>query len=164
MRKPVLILVIALLLGAALFGGAFLCARYICIRHAAQSTDDLDWLRMEFHLSEADMTKVRELHEGYLPICEKNCRDIALKKRELNRALAAGTNTTETLDQLRTEVAALRAKCQHEMLAYFSQVSLAMPPEQGRRYLAEMKRMTLGSHEQVEESMSGASEHGHQHH
>jgi hypothetical protein len=70
MRKPLLIICTALLLAAALFGGAFFCARYFCVQHAAQSTDDLDWLRMEFRLSDADLAKVRQLHEGYLPICE----------------------------------------------------------------------------------------------
>jgi hypothetical protein len=164
MRKPVLIVLIALAVGAALFGGAFYCARYFCVHPVATSTDDLDWLRMEFNLTEAHLAKVRVLHEGYLPICEANCRNIALKKRELKQAEAAGTNTTETLRQLQAEVTALRTKCQTEMLAHFEEVSLAMPPEQGQRYLAEMKRLTLGSHEQVEESMSGASKHGHEHH
>jgi hypothetical protein len=37
-----------------------------------------------------------------------------------------------------------------------------MPPAQGERYLAEMKRLTLGEHEQVEQSMSGTQ--GHEHH
>lgn len=164
MRKPLLIVIGAALLVAALFGGAFFCARHFCVQHAAQSTDDLDWLRMEFHLSAADLARVRPLHEGYLPICEKNCQDIARKKRELARATEAGTNTTATLDRLRTEVAELRAKCQAEMLAHFEEVSRAMPAEQGGRYLAEMKRLTLGAHEQVEESMSGASGHGHHDH
>lgn len=164
MRKPLLIVTVGLTLGAALFGGAFFCAQYFCVQHAAKSTDDLDWLRMEFHLSDADLAKVRQLHEGYLPICEKNCRDIAGKKRELARATEAGTNTVAALDQLRAEVATLRTKCQSEMLAHFEEVSLAMPAEQGQRYLVEMKRLTLGSHEEVEESMTGSSGHGHDHH
>lgn len=162
MRKPLLTLLVALLLGAGLFGGAFLCTRFFCLRHAARSTDDLDWLRMEFHLTDADLAKVRELHNGYLPICEKNCQDIAAKKRQLNLAIAAGTNATATLDQLRADVAQLRVKCQTEMLAHFRAVSLAMPADQGQRYLAEMQRLTLGTHEQVEESMSGTD--GHDHH
>jgi len=164
MRKPLLILLGAVALGAVLFGGAFYCARHVCFQHVAQSTDDLDWLRLEFNLGDAELAKVRTLHEGYLPICEKNCRDIAAKKRELKHAEAAGTNATATLDQLRAEVTALRSKCQSEMLTHFNEVSLAMPPEQGQRYLAEMKRITLGAHEAVEASMSGASEHGHEHH
>jgi len=37
-----------------------------------------------------------------------------------------------------------------------------MPPEQGKRYLAEMKRITLGTNGQMEQSMSGDT--GHEHH
>jgi hypothetical protein len=48
------------------------------------------------------------------------------------------------------------------MLQHFATVSQAMPPEQGRRYLAEMQNLTLGTHEQNEESMSGNT--GHEHH
>jgi hypothetical protein len=48
------------------------------------------------------------------------------------------------------------------MLQHFTEVSQTMPPEQGRRYLAEMQRLTLGLHEQTETSMSGSA--GHEHH
>ena len=60
-------------------------------------------------------------------------------------------------------IAALRAQCQAQMLRHFVAVSEAMPPEQGRRYLAEIKRLTLGSHEQVEQSMNTGTP-GHEHH
>lgn len=164
MRKPLVILVGALVLGALLFGGAFYCAHFVCVQKLATSTDDLDWLRLEFHLSDAELARVRTLHEGYLPLCEANCDSIAAKNRELAQAVAAGTHTTATLDQLRGEVAALRTKCQGEMLAHFEEVSRAMAPEQGRRYLAEMKRLVLGSHEQLEQSMSGTNQDAHGQH
>lgn len=117
-----------------------------------------------FHLSDAELARVRKLHEGYLPICATNCARIAEKKQELEQALAAGTNTTTALDALRADVVALRTKCQSEMLGHFKEVSRAMSPEQGARYLAEMKRLTLGEHEQVEQSMSGTNGHAHDHH
>lgn len=164
MRKPGAILVIALLIAAAVFGGAFYCAHYVCMQHTAKQTDDLDWLRMEFHLSDAELARIRELHDGYLPKCSDNCILIAAKKRELNQAVAAGTNSVATLDTLRGEVTALRQKCQSEMIAHFEEVSRAMPAEQGQRYLAEMKRLTLGAHEQVEQSMAGTNGHAHDHH
>jgi hypothetical protein len=49
------------------------------------------------------------------------------------------------------------------MLQHFREVSQVMPPEQGRRYLAEMQRLTLGFHEQIERTMSPAATdpHGH---
>lgn len=164
MRKPVIILAVALVVALAVFGGAFYCAHYVCAKRGATGTDDLDWLRMEFKLSDAELARIRELHDGYLPKCSDNCILIAAKKRELNQAIAAGTNNPATLDGLRAEVAALRQKCQSEMLAHFEDVSRAMPPEQGQRYLAEMKRITLGAHEQVEQSMSGTNHAAHDHH
>lgn len=164
MRKPFVILAAALALGLMLFAGAFYCAHYICVQRMANPTDDLGWLRLEFHLGDAELARIRVLHDGYLPKCSDNCANIAAKKSELARAVAAGTNTTTTLDQLRAEVVALRTHCQSEMVAHFEEVSRAMPPEQGQRYLAEMKRLTLGAHEQVEQSMSGTNGHAHDQH
>jgi len=60
------------------------------------------------------------------------------------------------------ELGELRAQCQAQMLERFMEVSRAMPPEQGRRYLAEMKRLTLGFHDEIEQSMSESA--GHEHH
>lgn len=164
MRRPIVILLSALLLAVAVFAGAFYCARYLCVQHLAQSTDDLDWLRLEFGLKDAELARIRELHDGYLPKCEFNCAQIAARKRALHEAVAAGTNSPATLAALETEVARWRAKCQNEMLAHFEEVSRAMPPKQGARYLAEMKRLTLGAHERVEESMSGTPHDAHGHH
>jgi hypothetical protein len=164
MRKPTAILIAALMVATVVFCGAFYCAHYVCVQRGAKSTDDLDWLRMEFKLSDTELARIRELHDGYLPKCSDNCILIAAKKRELNQAIAASTNNPATLDALRAEVATLRHKCQSEMLAHFEDVSRAMPPEQGQRYLAEMKRMTLGAHEQVERSMSGTNHAAHDHH
>ncbi|HEX5400494.1 MAG TPA: hypothetical protein VFY06_15715, partial [Verrucomicrobiae bacterium] len=61
------------------------------------------------------------------------------------------------------ELGELRAQCQAQMLQHFITVSQAMPPEQGRRYLAEMKRLTLGFHEEIEQPMSPDAGHEQQH-
>jgi Heavy-metal resistance len=163
MRRSLLILLVVLLAGAAVAGTSYLLARRIYVRELAPSGDDLAWLRDEFHLSAAEMQRIRQLHEGYLPKCRENCALIAAKKQELQAALDQGQGMTPEAQQKLAEVAALRAKCQAAMLAHFYEVSRAMPPEQGRRYLAEMQRLTLGFHEQIENSMSpdASSHHGH---
>ena len=86
------------------------------------------------------------------------------KKRELESALTGATNVTAEAQKKLTELAALRAQCQTQMLRHFVEVSQAMPPEPGRRYLAEMQRLTLGFHEQIEQSMSDPEGHAHGHH
>jgi hypothetical protein len=164
MRRSLLILLVALLAGAAIASTSYLLARRICVRQLAPSGDDLAWLRDEFHLSKAEMQRIRPLHEGYLPKCRENCARIAAKKQELQAVLDKAKGMTSEAQQKLAEVAILRAQCQANMLAHFYEVSRAMPPGQGHRYLAEMQRLTLGFHEQIENTMSPGTSSPHGHH
>ena len=163
MKRPLLILVIALLAGSALFASSYLMSRRVSEACGTGSTDNLEWLRQEFHLSDAEMARMRELHDGYLPKCAGMCAQIAAKKQELEQALAGATNISSVATQKLTELALLRSQCQAQMLQHFLEVSRAMPPEQGRRYLAEMERLTVGAHEQTEQTMSEHAGHEHMH-
>ncbi|NOS69393.1 MAG: periplasmic heavy metal sensor [Verrucomicrobia bacterium] len=163
-KRSLITVVLALAACAALFVGSYVIAQRICAKHVTSSADDLAWLRQEFRLSDADMTRVRELHEGYMPKCAKMCKQIAAKKQELESTLAGTTNVTTAAEEKLTELGMLRAQCQAQMLRHFVEVSQAMPPEQGRRYLTEMQRLTLGFHEQIEQSMSHSADHQHGNH
>ena len=162
MKRPLLILLGALALGVAIFAGSFFTARHTTMMCSEQPADDLNWLRLEFHLGDAEMARIRELHEGYLPKCGEMCAKIAAAKRELNSLVGTSTHLTAEAQAKLDQIAALRAQCQAQMLQHFVTVSQAMPPEQGRRYLAEMKQLTLGTNELMEQSMSGDT--GHEHH
>jgi hypothetical protein len=158
MNRSLVILLGALVLCAALLGGSYAVSRHVCQRCMSKSVSDLDWLQQEFHLSDAELARIQKLHEGYLPKCAEMCAKITAKKSELETALGSTTNVNPVAQQKLAELIALRAQCQAQML----QVSQTMPPEQGRRYLAEMQRLTLGLHEQTESSMSRTA--GHEHH
>ena len=162
MNRSLVILLGALALGVAIFAGSYFVAQRTMVMCCVTTADDLSWLRAEFSLSDAEMTRIRDLHEGYLPKCAEMCAKIAAKKAELEPILGNGTNITAEVQTKLNELAALRAQCQAQMLQHFATVSQAMPPEQGRRYLAEMQKLTLGTHEQMEQSMSGDT--GHEHH
>jgi len=163
-RRSLIIVLLALVASVTLLAGSFLIAQRLCARKMANSADDLTWLRQEFRLADTEMTRVRELHEGYLPKCAEMCKQIAAKKRELEETLIGATNVTAVAEEKLTALGVLRAQCQTQMLRHFVEVSQAMPPEQGRRYLAEMQRLTLGFHEQIEQSMSQSPAHEHGHH
>ena len=146
----------SLALGAAIFAGSYLVGPADLRRaQLANPADDLDWLRQEFHLSDADMARIRQLHER-LPAEMR--RDVRADRRQetanWTRRWRAPPMSPPPSQQKLNELGELRAQCQAQMLQHFVDVSQAMPPEQGRRYLAEMKRLTLGSHEQIEQSMS----------
>ena len=162
MKRSLGILLGALALGAAIFAGSYFMAQRTTVICCSKPADDLSWLQTEFHLSDAEMTRIRELHEGYLPKCAEMCAKIGEKKGELESILGNGTNLTAEARAKISEIADLRAQCQAQMLQHFAAVSQAMPPDQGQRYLAEMKRLTLGTNEGMEQSMSGDT--GHEHH
>lgn len=143
-------------LGAYYLGGQFSSARM------SKSADQLDWLRTEFHLNDSQLSRIRALHEGYLPQCRSYCQQIAAIKAELDRALQAKAPHDEIEAKLK-QIANLRAQCQAAMLKHFDEVSQAMGEQEGSRYLAEMRRMTLGAHESIEQSMSSPAQ-GHEGH
>lgn len=113
------------------------------VHRANQDRDQLVWLRSEFNLSEAELSRIRELHEAYLPQCEAMCVRIATKRNELSMELERGSEVTQTMVAKIQEAADLHAECQVQMLRHFFSVSQAMPPEQGKRYLEVMKQFAL---------------------
>jgi hypothetical protein len=161
--KTWLLVVGALVTAAAVFVLTSQAVARWCTGRLVNPQDDLDWLRREFRLGAEEMARIRDLHAGYLPRCQAWCAQIAAKKTELAAELAAQGALTPRAEALLRDVAALRAQCQADMLRHFVEVSRAMPPEQGRRYLAEMQRLTLGFHEQTERAMTPAGHTGHAH-
>ena len=161
MNRSLVIVLGALALSAAVFAGSYFAGQRAGVAYCANPADDLSWLRTEFHLNDAEMAHMRQLHESYLPECAKMCALIAAKKAEVQAALANETNVTAGTQKELTELGELRAQCQGQMLRHFIAVSQAMPPAEGRRYLAEMEQITLGSHEEIEQSMSDHTGHDH---
>jgi hypothetical protein len=162
MMRPLIILLGAVALGAAIFAGSYVTARRATVICCARPADNLSWLQTEFHLSDAELARVRALHEAYRPKCAAMCAKIAAKQTEAEAALGGSTNVTAAAQGKLNELAALRAQCQAQMLEHFAAVSQAMPPAEGRRYLAEMKQLALGG-QAMEQSMSGDPGHE-QHH
>jgi hypothetical protein len=163
MKRSFIILFGALALGTAIFAGSYFIAQRATVMCCVNPADDLSWLRMEFHLSDAEMARIRQLHDGYKPKCEEICAQIARQQQELQTLLGDSTNLPVAAQAKLNVIAMLRAQCQSNMLQHFVTVSRAMPPAQGARYLAEMKRLTLGFHEQTEQSMAGDADHEHRH-
>ena len=154
MNRSLIVVLGALVLSAAVFGSSYLVGQRAGVIYCTNPADDLNWLRTEFHLNDTEMARVQRLHESYMPQCAKMCALIAAKKAEIRATLGDGTNVTADVQRKLTELGEVRAQCQGQMLRHFIAVSQAMPPDQGRRYLAEMEKITLGSHEEIEQSMS----------
>lgn len=133
-------------LGVAVAAVAYLCvyfagtARTRAMLHSPQP--ELAWLKQEFKLSDPEFARLSELHNGYLPKCAERCRQISETNARLEQALRGASELTPEARRLLSERGRMRAVCQEEMLEHFFEVSRAMPPEQGRRYLAWVQART----------------------
>src|ERR1019366_8183730 len=112
MRRSLLIVIALLLGGVAIVGSSYVLARRVCARQLAGSGDELAWLHREFRLSDTEMQRIRQLHEGYLPKCHENCARIAAKKQELQAELDQAQGMTPEAQQKLTQAATRRAQCQ----------------------------------------------------
>ncbi len=154
---PTSLVLAALLVGSAMFAVCYWTASRACIAFGTQRPDDLAWICHEFKLTDVEMARIRLLHEGYLPKCEAMCVRIDAKNRELAAVLDVATNISTEVERKLGESAALRAECQAQMLRHFQEVARTMPVEQGARYLAEMRHLTLGMQGSLEDVMTHPS-------
>jgi hypothetical protein len=159
MNRSLILVLGALALGVVLFVGSYFASQRLCQACVARPDGGLGWLRAEFHLNDAEMARIQNLHESYVSQCTEMCRIVAAKQQELAATLNNSTNLSPAAEQKLAELAACRAHCQSKMLQYFDQVSQVMPPAEGRRYLADMQNFTLGLQGGSMPSMSPADDH-----
>ena len=143
MKKGGLILLLGLLLGTAGFSGFYYLGTAPCRSMMHGPQPELAWLKKEFALSDTEFARITALHEAYMPQCAERCRVTEQQNRKLKELLAKDATITPEIQTLLTERAKNRAQCEAEMLKHFQEVSRAMPPEQGRRYLAWVHEQTV---------------------
>ncbi len=125
--------VVLLGLAAAVVG--FFCYRMgsdKALHAAATKRDTMEWLRTDFHLSEAQFAAVKKLHAEYAPSCEEHCRHIQSARKAL---AAAGATDATALASAGQKLQELRSSCELAMTRHVRQVAAVMSPEDGRRYL-----------------------------
>jgi hypothetical protein len=145
MKRLLLILGLGLLAGAGGYYGIYL-ARTATVRAVERApVPALGWLKVEYHLSDAEFAKVSQLHEAYQAHCLEMCRRIDEANAQVQAALAHADQVTPEVEQKLAEAQRLRVECQTAMLRHFFEVSRSMPPEQGRRYLAWVAESTFPS-------------------
>jgi len=143
MKRPRIIVLVGLLLALAGYFAIYHVTLSCCGVPAKGEAAELGWLKQDFHLSEAEFRRVSELHQAYLPACRERCARIDAKNGELRKLLAQAGAVTVEVERALAESATLRGECQAAMLRHFVEVSRAMPPEQGKRYLEWISARTL---------------------
>jgi hypothetical protein len=160
MKKSGLILFLGLLLGTAAFAGFYYFGTASCRDMMHERQPELAWIKKEFNLSDAEFARIMTLHEAYLPQCAMRCRVIEEQNTKLKELLAKGATVTPEIQDLLVERAKTRAQCEAEMLKHFQEVSRAMPPEQGRRYLVWVQEQTILRAQAMESRHTTSGGHG----
>ena len=143
MKRPWILLVGGLLLGLLAYSGFYYAGTARSRQLKRSPEPELAWLKQEFHLSDAEYTRVLQMHQGYLDGCMERCRQIDAVNQHLKELLAGTTNITPEIEADLARAAQLRAQCQTEMLRHFLEVSRTMQPEDGKRYLAWVQEQTI---------------------
>lgn len=136
MKRGLLILMAGVAGMAVAYCGVY---RLGTARHRAMMltpSPELAWLRHEFNLGDAEFKRISEIHADYVPQCLESYRRIDELNDQLSSSLTGATQVTPELERLLAQRAQVRAACQAEMLKHVFDISRAMPPAEGKRYLA----------------------------
>lgn len=145
MKKGLLMLLIALVAGAAAFWVMRSRQPHDHQTVLLDSMPELAWLRGELNLSDDQFAQASALHAAYRPECALMCRRIA-ETRTRMEALAQGTRamTPELAEAIR-EHALVRAECQQKMLGHLYQTARLLNDRQAARYLEKVLPHALES-------------------
>lgn len=99
---------------------------------------ELEWLRHEFKLTDAQFAKVSELHLAYRPTCEDLCLKVMASQDKIKTLVSGGTQVSPELTAALQEQATLHVECQTAMLTHLYQTAACLSPEQARSYLDAM--------------------------
>jgi hypothetical protein len=146
MKRGQLILVIALALGACMF----FCSRYWLHDNRMTSAmpqerdsllPELEWLRQDLRLDEAQFDKVKTLHLAYRPKCQDLCMRAEAAETALREVLGDPQKDPTAALKIRAE---LHLECQQAMLTHVRQTAACMTPVQARQYLDALLPHVLG--------------------
>lgn len=105
------------------------------VKAAVATRDALEWLRADFHLTDAQFARIKQLHTEYARVCEEHCRAIQEASRALNQVKATSHNQSAVV-AAETHLRGLRMVCETAIVAHVRQCAEEMSPEAGQRYLA----------------------------
>jgi Spy/CpxP family protein refolding chaperone len=142
MKRLIVILALAVSLGLGAYVVSYGIARCTFCQ-MPDAHDPSSWLRQEFHLNDAQYAQVQKLEADYHPHCVEMCDQIKQSRMALkNLILANGAMTPEIETALRKD-GAVQQEWRADMLRHFYEVSQAMPPAEGKRYLQIMQAQAV---------------------
>jgi hypothetical protein len=136
--KVALVIAIALAVSLGGYVAYYRCATAPTREMLSRADGEMEWLRDEYHLSDAQFGRIRQMHADYAPKCDVMCEKIANANARLNQLIKANKTFTPELDAAMTECVAVQSECRRALLRHIYEVSAQMSPEDGARYVQMM--------------------------
>jgi hypothetical protein len=95
----------------------------------------MQWLKNEYHLSDAQYAKIARMHDDYRPTCNLLCARVAAANQKLNSLIAVSPTVTPEIEAAMKDWALLQNECRVAMLRHVYTVAAEMNPQDGRRYI-----------------------------
>lgn len=152
MKRGLIILIVAVILGVGMFFGAQRMLRPCDCTQTTQMPvengsllPELQWLRVSLRLTEPQFEKVQALHLAYQPTCAELCMRIQHSDHALQEAASRSRAVTADVMKLMHERADLTQECQQAMLKHVYETAACMAPDQADKYLKTVLPHVLGT-------------------
>jgi hypothetical protein len=157
MKKALLLICLAVAIAVGGYRAYFYCATMPTRCLLAQPGGELEWLRCEYHLTDAQFARVKQVHGEYAERCDVMCARIAKANAHLNELIEANSKLTPEVQAAFDECMAVQGDCRRALLAHIYAVSAEMSAEDGARYVEMMKSRVIepGTDDRV--AISGAA-------
>jgi len=143
MKRALIASILGVALAVAAYAGVFYTTTAPSRSELCCATPELAWLTNEFKLNDAQFARISTLHGAYLAKTKVRCQKMMSLNASLRASMGKTGEITPEIEKGMNEIAQLRADCQQEMFRHFMEVSHAMAPEEGRRYLTWVLGQTL---------------------
>jgi len=126
-------------LSLAALATGFLCYQMSsapALHAAVKKGDAMEWLRVDFNLTDGQFAEIQKLHEAYAPSCEEHCRMIQEASQARDALVATRGSDPVAIAAAERTLQEMRTICETAIAAHVRKVAALMSPADGQRYLA----------------------------
>src|SRR5437899_11264071 len=113
--KVLLVIALALVTGMGGYFAYYRCATAPTQAMLTRADGGMEWLRDEYHLSDAQFARIRQMHADYAPTCDVMCEKIANANARLDELIKANKRFTPELDAAMSECVTVQAECRRAL-------------------------------------------------
>lgn len=143
MAKNLVIVILSLALLACLYGGIYGWITADTAQAMQSDHPELEWLRREYQLSEAQFSEIREKHEAHDIVCQELCRDLVTVQKELESVITTHPTASREVREALAAWTKQRNRCREATLTHMYEVSSVMEEDSAARYRESIFRYLI---------------------